>query len=133
VACYFRGGWLRGGDLNPGPLGYDGNSTRDQQQLTPTKPNKIAASGGIATIDDGSTGRRTAMLAGPTPLGPSAYGKDSNSRRHFVECDDGALLERLAMRPQRSDDIVPNGGRKHGLGSYVDDTGAAGSRRGYER
>ena len=49
------------------------------------------------------------MLAGPTPLGPSAYGKDSNSRRHFVECDDGAMLERLAMNPQRSDDIVPNG------------------------
>ena len=37
-------GWLRGGDLNPGPLGYEGNSTRDQHQLTPTKPNQIAAS-----------------------------------------------------------------------------------------
>lgn len=73
------------------------------------------------------------MLAGPTPMGPSVYGKDSNSRRHFVECYDGALLERLAMSPQRSDDIVPNGGRKHVLGSYLDHTGAVGSRRRYER
>jgi hypothetical protein len=72
-------------------------------------------------------------LAGSTSMGPSAYREDSNSRRHLVEGNDGSLLERLAMSPQRSDDIVPNGGRKHVLGSDLDHTGAAGSRRGYER
>ena len=38
------GSWLRGGDLNPGPLGYEGNSNCNQPQLTTIKPNKIAAS-----------------------------------------------------------------------------------------
>jgi hypothetical protein len=74
----------------------------------------------------GQRDRWIAMLVGPTSMGPSAYREDSNSRRHLVEGDDGSLIE-------RSDDIVPNGGRKHVLGSDLDHTGAAGSRRGYER
>ena len=36
-------GWLRGGDLNPGPLGYEYNSGRNKEHLTSTRLNESAA------------------------------------------------------------------------------------------
>jgi hypothetical protein len=37
-----RSGWLRGGDLNPGPLGYEYNSGRNCEHLTSRRPNESA-------------------------------------------------------------------------------------------